>query len=283
MVAIGLLSARRFYVAVLALCLVAEFAQAETLQVTISDGGNVNANAPYYYYKKLLELALGKTRENYGDFNISSIQSGGIERERAMLVAGVGIDVMWASVTRERAEKLRVIDIDLLKNLNNYRVLLINQQDQFLFDSIASLDDLKKMHTGSGPHWTDGIILKDNGFNITYTSSYEGLFKMLAAQRFHFISRGLHEIGNDLELYSAYGLVQEKNLLLKYDQPVRYCFFVNKNNKILAERIERGLKIAQADGSFDRLFYQMPSFTLGENILLNSHRTILELKNRTDQ
>jgi hypothetical protein len=75
------------------------------------------------------------------------------------------------------------------------------------------------------------------------------------------------------------GLIQEETLLLKYDVPIRYSFFVNKNNALLAERLERGLKIAQQDGSFDQLFYQMPSFREGEELLKNSRRTLIEIKN----
>ena len=253
---------------------------AETLRVSVTGNANVVNQGPEIFYEKLLIAALEKTRDTDGDFVLShNVHGGGIARDRAMLIAGAGIDVMWGSVTKEREQQMRLVPVDLLKNLNNYRVLLINKDAQPKFSQVKTLDDLRKFTVGSGEHWTDGEIFKDNGFTVLATSSYSGLFKMLAARRFNFISRGLYEIDNDTKEYKALGLIQEESLLVKYDVPIRYSFFVNKNNAALGDRLERGIKIAIEDGSFDRLFYQYPAFKAGEELLKNSHRTILVIKN----
>ncbi len=254
---------------------------AQTLQVAITETGNRgDVKDPAYYFENLLLLALDKTRASDGDYTVvHKDHGGGIARDRAMLIAGAGIDIMWASATAEREQQMRVIPVDLLKGLNNYRVLLINKDTQPMLSQVQTIDELKKFTVGSGEHWTDGKIMKANGFNVTVTSSYPGLFKMLAARRFHFISRGLHEVGYDLQLYKSLALVQETSLILTYDTPIRYCFFVNKNNLALADRVERGLTIAQQDGSFDELFYRIPSFKEGEELFKNSHRRQLTLKN----
>jgi hypothetical protein len=260
--------------------LLAMNANADPLRVAITGNTNLSKTDPSYFFEHLLILALEKTRATDGDFVlVHNVHGGGIARDRAMVIAGAGIDIMWASVTKEREQQMRVVPVDLLKNLNNYRMLLINNDAQSQFSKVKTLDDLKKFSVGSGEHWTDGSIFRDNGFNVAVTSSYSGLFKMLAARRFNFISRGLHEIGYDRKEYKDLGLIQEENILLKYDVPIRYCFLVNKGNITLADRIERGLKIAQQDGSFDQLFYQMPSFKEGEELLRNSRRTVIELKN----
>ncbi len=253
----------------------------DPLKVTITDDGFANSSEdPSDFFEKLLTLSLEKTRATEGDYVLTHlVHNGGIARDRAMVIAGVGIDIMWASATKEREEQMRVVPVDLLKNLNNFRVLLINKESQAQFSQIKDLNDLRKFSVGSGEHWTDGTIMKENGFNVMATSSYYGLFKMLAARRFHFISRGLHEIGYDTQVYKEFGLVKEESLLLSYDVPIPYCFFVNKNNIKLADRIERGLKIAQQDGSFDKLFHQMPSFKEGEDILKSTNRTLIQLKN----
>lgn len=261
-------------------CFWSGFSLAEPQRVTITGDSNTNQFDPSDFFAKLLVLALEKTRATDGDFVIGhNVHGGGIARDRAMIVAGEGLDVMWASATKEREAQMRVVPVDLLKNLNNFRVLLINDGTQAQFSQVKTLDDLRQFSTGSGEHWTDGFIMKDNGFSVMATSSYYGLFKMLAARRFQFISRGLHEIGYDNHAYKDFGLVKEESLLLAYDVPIPYCFFVNKNNTKLADRIERGLKIAQQDGSFDKLFYQFPSFKEGEDILKSSHRTLILLKN----
>ncbi len=253
---------------------------AEPLRVTISGNPNINKSDPAYFYEKILIAALEKTRVTDGDFVIAhNVHGGGIARDRAMVVADAGVDVMWGSATSERQQQMRLVPIDLLKNLNNYRVLLIHKDMKNAFAKVITLEDLKKFTVGSGEHWTDGNIFKDNGFHVAFTSSYYGLYKMLAAHRFNFISRGLHEIGFDIVAFSDLGLIQEETLLIKYSSPVRYCFFVNKNNLALANRIERGLTLAQADGTFDKLFYEVPSFKEGEELLNSAHRTLIEIKN----
>lgn len=162
-------------------------------------------------------------------------------------------------------------------------MLLINNGDQARFDQVNSVEDLKRFVMGVGIYWTDGRIMADNGFKVVRSPSYKGLVKMLAARRFDFISRGLHELGNDINAYKAYNLVQEQRLLLKYDVPVHYCFFVNKDNVKLANRIERGLKLAKADGSFDKLFLQMPELKQGQDILQHSHRKLLMIRNHVNE
>lgn len=256
---------------------------AAPLRVIVPGSGKAAPHEPYFYYINLLRLALEKTRVSDGDFELGfHDHSGGIERDRAMLMAGVGIDAMWASVTRERAKKLRVVEVDLLKDLNNYRALLIHKDKQAQFAKVKNLAQLRQFKTGTGPYWTDGIIMKDNGFRLVYGANYGGLFKMLAKHRFDFFSRGLHEIQSDLIAFAPLGLIQEPRLLLKYDRPVRYCFFVNKDNYALADRIERGLRLAQADGSFDKLFFSMPNFKYGYEILQDPQRRILQIVNKTN-
>ena len=274
-----LLRAWKFFLAFVAISLIAN-ANADPLQVRITGNINPTNQGPEVFFERLLKAALENTRKTHGDFVVShTTHGGGIARDRAMVIAGAGIDVMWGSVTKEREKQMHLIPVDLLKGLNNYRVLLINKDAQSKFSQVKTLDDLQKFTVGSGEHWTDGEIFRNNGFIVSATSSYGGLFKMLAARRFNFISRGLYEIDNDSSEYRELGLAPEESLLIKYDVPIRYCFFVNKNNEALAERLERGLKIAIEDGTFDRLFYDYPAFKAGEELLKNSHRTQIVLKN----
>ena len=250
--------------------------------ITVSGSRSDNPNSLYYYYTQMLTLLLEKTRVTDGDYVIAyHDHQGGIERDRLMLASGAGIDVMWASVTEERAQKLRVIDVDLLKGLNNYRALLIRKDAQPRFNQVKKLEDLKLLKAGSGPYWTDGLIMESNGFTVVYGANYAGLFRMLSAKRFDFLSRGLHEIGSDVISFKELNLIQERNLLLQYETPVRYCFFVNQQNEKLADRIMRGLNIAQADGSFDALFLQIPMFTHGYKILQGTQRRIFKVSNNT--
>lgn len=250
----------------------------KVLRIAISNAEAVTVSEPSYYFEQLLNLALTKTAESDGPFTIvHNHHGGGIERDRALLVSGVGIDVMWGSVTKEREAAMRVIPVDLLKSLNNYRVLLIRKDKQTLMNSVKTLGDLRGLTMGSGVGWTDTAIMSRNGFTIVDGSNYSGLFKMLAAGRFDFMSRGVHEAGYDMALYAKFGLALEDNFLLKYSVPVQYSFYVNKHNLALAQRLERGLKLAQEDGSFDALFYQVPSLKSGMDLFKSSTRIRYEI------
>lgn len=272
--------ATQYVVIFCALMMQAVSTSADPIHISISGNPTTNKSDPTYFYEQMLSVALEKTRAIDGDFVIThNVHGGGIARDRAMVIADAGVDVMWGSATKERQQQMRLVPVDLLRNLNNYRVLLIHKDMKYAFAKVKTLEDLKRFTVGSGEHWTDGNIFKDNGFNVAFTSSYYGLYKMLAARRFNFISRGLHEIGIDVAAFADLGLIQEETLLIKYSSPVRYCFFVNKNNLALADRLERGLKIAQADGTFDKLFYEIPSFKEGEDLLKANHRTLIEIKN----
>lgn len=252
----------------------------EPLQVTITSTGETGNLDPTDYFELVLKLALDKTRMSDGDYVLRhNVHSGGIARDRAMLIAGAGIDVMWGSVTADRAEVMQVVPVDLIKGLNNYRALLIHKDSQQAFSTVKNLADLKEFSAGSGDHWTDGLIFKRNNFNVLFTSNYYSLFKMLSAKRFDFISRGLQEIDYDVRAYQEFGLVAEETILLKYKVPIRISFYVNKRNTSLGDRILRGLIAAQQDGSFDELFYQMPSHKVGDEMLRRSSRTIIEIDN----
>ena len=125
---IGLLDSKKWLLALLMMLGVScnSYAAATILRVTLSNADGVTIAEPSYYFEHLLRLSLEKTRQSDGDFEIVHYHhGGGIERDRALLTAGMGIDVMWGSVTRDRQKSMRVIPLDLLKTLNNYRVLLI--------------------------------------------------------------------------------------------------------------------------------------------------------------
>lgn len=250
------------------------------LNVTITSTGDSTNLDPTDFFELALVLALEKTRQSDGNYVLHrKAPNGGIARDRAMLIAGTGLDVMWGSVTQDRLASMRLVPFDLLKGLNNYRALLIHKDSQEKFAAVKSLADLKRFSAGSGDHWTDGLIFKNNDFTLSFTSNYYSLYKMLAAKRFDFISRGLQEIDYDIQTFQHLGLVAEQNLLLTYSEPVQYSFFVNKKNTALGDRIYRGLIAAQEDGSFDELFFKIPSHKAGDKMLRSTKRTIIKIDN----
>lgn len=125
--------------------------------------------------------------------------------------------------------------------------------------------------------WPDSKILKASGISVVKSTGYSTLFSMLEGERFDYFPRGVNEPWAEVKAHKEKNLEVEKTLIIQYPAPI--YFFVNKNNHKLAFRIERGLRMAIADGSFERLFRSHPAneevFTLA-NI---QNRRIFKLKN----
>lgn len=229
-----------------------------------------------YFFYNLLKLALDKTRASSGDYEF--IQSDiwlADNRLKAALKSG-HIDVMWSNTDPNIEREFLPVRFSLLKELSDYRVFIIRADDQARFDSIKSLDDLRKLTGGIGSQWADMAVMRGNRLPIVSSAGYSRLFKMLAAGRFDYFSRGLYQVSREVNYYSTLPLAIEKGLMLYYPSP--HYFFVNPNNQALANRIEQGLKLAQADGSFDDLFYSIPRHQWATNELANGDRRIFWLE-----
>ena len=237
---------------------------------------------PVFYYQQVLRLALEKTRQTDGDFRLHfSTQFYSLGRATQMLVNNQNADVMWASVTAERAEFMQLIDYDLLRGLSNYRVLIIKADKQKRFSSIKTFRQFKRLTSGSGSNWTSTQILKMNGIKVSTATEYGLVLKMLAAGRFDYISRGLHEAQSDIALSDALGLnlAIESSILLQYQHPIAYSFYVNKQNTALADRLHRGLKLAEEDGSLFAAFSSM-KLLRDASQFINQNRKVFILKNK---
>lgn len=267
------------YMGVFALSLVLHNAQAatptdEVLQVVApSVAGRVNEQLRYFY--SLLELALAKTEAVDGPFDVQ-MSPWALTGARfiSQLEKGNGIDVIWSMTNDELERRLLRIPIPLQRGLNSHRVFLIREGDQDIFSAINSLAELKALRAGMVKYWPDTAILKANGLTVV-TARYELLFKMLSAGRIDYLPRSLYEVWQEQEAHASEGLVIEKSLMLYYHGPI--YFFVNRNNKALAERIERGLRIAIKDGSFDKLFFSVPGVRQGFSEMTQNKRQVFDL------
>lgn len=228
------------------------------------------------YFQKLLELALRKT-DAEGDFVISSFPEP-MSAQRAIeeLKKDRGlVNLMWNGTSAERERELLPVRVSLLRDLNNYRLLLIRKGDQHRFDRVRSLDDLKHFTAGMGMQWPDTDILRANGLPVLTSARHSLMFRMLEAKRFDYTPRGLYEVWAEADLPENRGLEIEKSIMLYYEVP--FYFFVGRHNGALADRIERGLKLALADGSFDQLMHSVPSFRRGLEEQRTTRRRLLVL------
>ena len=251
-------------------------ALADETRITIKKTASQDIKNEDYYFKRVLELALRKTANVYGKAVIDELQHDISEKRLQSQLVDKRIDLLWAPDSAALETTFLSVKISLLKELNDYRLLLIRPEQQAEFSRVRSLNDLRKFRGGMNAQWHDTEIMEANSLVLVKAVGYGKLFKMLAAKRFDYFSRGLYQISTEVGLYPELNLAIEKDLMLHYSNQV--YFFVNKDNTLLAERLKVGLEAAQKDGSFDALFNSIPRYQWANEYLKHHKRRIIKLQ-----
>ncbi|MFN3302762.1 MAG: substrate-binding periplasmic protein [Roseateles sp.] len=208
------------------------------------------------YFVELLKLALAKTADGEPLPEVVHAVPGlPRERLRQMLQDGQ-LDLLWSTTTPEREAQALPVRFNLLKGTNELRFLLVRAADVPALRQVRTLEALRGWRAGAGTYWSDAQILRANGFHVETTPKFELLFRMLKAGRFDFIPRTREELAGELVRFADDGFAELPGLALQYRQPL--YFFVTRSRPALAERLQRGLALAAADGSFDALFMAEP-------------------------
>lgn len=236
-------------------------------------------SGPIYDFRwKLLELALHHSAkpgeavprlEPVGDNNSQS---------RAVMQLETGaLDVVALGVNDERTAKLLPVKVDILKGIIGYRLFIIRADHQPRFDKLSDAELRNDIRFGLNGQWADLPVMRANGLKVETGTGYDSLFAMLDAGRFDAFPRGLNEAYREIALqHQAHpGLVVERTRALYFPYPV--YFWVNPRNTALAQRIERGLKAALADGSFRALFESHHAMEIAQ--LAREPRNVLRLRN----
>ena len=229
------------------------------------------------YFPRLLQLALDKTVASDGPYELAYYgqELTSLRRNAELKNNGV-INVMWDGTDRQREAELLPVRISLIKELNDYRVFLIRSEDAPRFAAVRTLDDLRQLKAGAGTNWPSTAVLRFNGLPVETSGGYEYLFPMLRVKRFDYMPRGAQEAWAELEQHPGEGLQVESTIFLHYRVP--FYFFVSRNRPELAARIERGLRMARKDGSFERLFNSIPAFQRGMAEITARKRRVFELR-----
>lgn len=211
----------------------------------------------YVYQKHLIQLALNKTLDD-GPFELRKYK-GIVNQFRGRIFMKQGkVDIIFQSPTDELEREFRSIKFPMLRGILGYRIFLIHKDSIDAFAKIKTFKELRtKYKAGFGSDWGDMAILKENNVKVHGTPLYESLFKMLEVKRFDYFPRGINEVHMEYEKFKAKccpNILVEPNLAFFYSFPL--YFYVQKSNTRLADRLERGLKIAEKDGSFNKLFME---------------------------
>lgn len=252
------------------------YAQVSKIVVWESLYNNPNPIAMTYLLR-----ALQITKPEYGDYEL--IESAKMEQGRSLLELTkhkhAKLDLAVYAATAKREKQASVIRIPLLSGLMGYRLCLIDEKKQILFDGIENKQQLIDKNISIGLHkdWPDTTILRANDIPVKTTYKKKLLFQQLSHGRFDCFSRGASEIYSEYIAYRSQGIVIENNLLLYYPLPL--FFFVNKSRPLLAERIQLGLQRLTLSGEFDIIFEQYFSPIIVK--LKLSDRSVLDLYNPT--
>ncbi|WP_105169445.1 hypothetical protein [Pseudoalteromonas sp. T1lg23B] len=207
------------------------------------------------YYIELLRLALEKSIEEFGSYELKPLILKDVPQGRTLdLLANQDIiDVHWSVTSITREQLLGVVYIPLLRGLMGARLLLIHEDNADKFAAIQNPQWLFNHSIGSGIDWPDTKIYEKTGFDVA-TGDATHLHDMLAQKRFELFPRALHEPWD--EIAQRPKLMVEPNLALCY--PAAMYFFVNPQNHTLRKRLTFGLQQAIEDGSFEKLFLSDP-------------------------
>ena len=185
------------------------------------------------------------------------------------MLTGNIVNLYVAPADREWEAAMTPIRIPIRKGLLNYRILLINKDTAPAFAKVTSNADLRKLQVGLRPGWTTTKIMRALKLNITEGAGYNGRFKMLNANRFDYIPRGINEIFGEFDARSKThkNIMIEQNLLLRMPMPV--YLYVSRKVPRLAKRIEYGFNKIRGNGKFDALFNQIFSKSISRANLPN--------------
>lgn len=231
------------------------------------------------YSTALLQLALEKTRADYGSFRLNPIPPRNYARALKALVndtyPNLVIETSYEqSLTRNA--RLTFINFPMDLGVLGYRVCFINPRLKTTGLNIKSLKDLQPYTFAHGVGWADTIIFRHNGLRVREIDNYDAIFLMVIGGRVDFFCRGVNEVLGEMEQFSYLdNLLIDNQFMLVY--PLPRFFYFNANSKAARERIETGLKRAYADGSLQSLWKYHYHASL-DYVSLKA-RNIIRLKN----
>ncbi|PKI16488.1 hypothetical protein [Colwellia sp. 12G3] len=208
----------------------------------------------YDYFIELTRLVLSKSEHLYPKSKLVFVAHDDVTQGRSlMLLEDNYVDILWTGTNARRELRYLPVRIPLFRGLLGYRVLLIRQEDKEKFLQIKAPEQLKKLNACQGAHWPDSDILEANGYLVSRVVHFNAMFKMLAKKRCDYFPRAIFEgyAEQRITMQKYPNVILMDELILHYNFPIYY--FVEKNNTVLAKRLDSGLKTALDDGSLMNL------------------------------
>lgn len=250
---------------------------AET-QIKLWNGNKTQSRQQYE--REVLETVLNATVASYGQWQLQEdLTDYPLAADEASVFRSKGFDIFGtvAGNAKLADEKKTLIPLPLMKGLLGYRILIIRAEDKAKFAAIKSAQQLQKLRMGIPKTWADAELFRHNGYQVEEKGNFDDLFERLENNEFDYVTFGANEVsGVFSERAAASGkLVVESSLVVFYPFPL--VFYVNPDNKILAERVTSGLQAISRNGVLDTIFKRY--FAADLTAVNVPARTMISLKN----
>ena len=209
------------------------------------------------YAHQLLQFALDSTIESHGAYQLKANNARlSFNRSSFMLEQGKEFQIAYFGASQGLHKNLIPIKIPLYRGLLGYRLLVTNKKTAEKLSKVKSIEELRKFKAGFNSQWSDFPIFETNNLKVEAATNIANLYSMLSYERFDYFPRSLREVDQELIRFNATSksLQVVEDLALFYPHPVYY--HVSPQFKLLAERIEIGLKNILLNGQFRSLFNQ---------------------------
>ena len=213
------------------------------------------------YVRDAVQLALDKTRGSDGPYQLKL--STLMNKSRALLAAARRTVPNYLVATGPevgRAAGLAPVLFPIHLGVNRYRVCFVHAPRQAAVRAADGLAAVAALRHVQGRDWADVAVMRANGFKVVEVNTYEAMFELVAVGRADLFCRSVLEVGHEIQTHvGVKGLAVDDSLLLSYDLP--QYLYSHPDNRMAIDRVERGLRLAFADGSLQSLLrrYLQPS------------------------
>ena len=241
-------------------------------------GGESVDDRRQHYLQQVLTLALNKTVDEFGDFELVSTAEGlNLARVlRQLDEQAYSNFFVRVSMTDVFASKYSAVPFPIDRGVSGYRIALVQNGKEREWCGDEQIN-IEKYSIVQGLAWLDVDILRANNLQVYDSSSYDNMFEMINAGRMDMFFRSINEINDEYSIKSQNlkGLKIEPCIALYY--PLPRFFITNKDNQVNAQRIYLGLSRAYKDGSFQTLWDQF--FGQSRGLMQLKQRRIITLDN----
>lgn len=226
-----------------------------TTEFTFIPSAMVGDDRPPYDLKAL-ELALSKTIQEYGPYQLTKAPPMSKERALDRLRENHyknAFRVFSPTVDFNAEPGITKVNFPVHLGLFSHRVCFISEDFRDEVEQIKHKKQLQDYVFGIGMGWEEKPIFEANQLKVNEVRMYESLFKMTAKGRIDFFCRAIHEIHDEWQRFqSLEGLVIDQSISIHYPLPL--LFYTHKDNKKAIKRLTLGFTKAYEDGSLKELW-----------------------------